>query len=257
MSVSPGSSKGKGGKFGKMPRGVCWNCGEKGHFKDKCPKPAKSTKDPKKNNSQKSGSANTAVQSDSDSEGAFAMEPDLESVSDCISEDEFELDGVFNPEYEEDWFSEEENNLDGYEKDIFPLEESGAEEDLDWFNEPEEAHAAIIKEDIPIAHAEIYDSGCSRHITPYRKDLLNFTEIPVKPFRAANKQSFNATGTGELVIDVPNGLNNSKLQLTEVLYSPEVGYTLVSVGNLDDCGFTVTFGNGKCTITGPYGERVG
>jgi hypothetical protein len=35
-------SSGKGKRFERKPRGVCWNCGEKGHFKDKCPKPVKS-----------------------------------------------------------------------------------------------------------------------------------------------------------------------------------------------------------------------
>ena len=34
------TSSGKGKP--KYPRGVCWNCGEKGHYKDKCPKPSTS-----------------------------------------------------------------------------------------------------------------------------------------------------------------------------------------------------------------------
>jgi len=45
-------------------------------------------------------------------------------------------------------------------------------------------------------------------------------------------------------------------KLTEVLYSPEVGYTLVSVGRLDENGFSANFSGGKCTITGPDGEQV-
>ena len=62
---------------------------------------------------------------------------------------------------------------------------------------------------------------------------------------------------GEMTIDIPNGIDFLQLQLTEVLYSPEVGYTLVSVGWLDEQGFSVTFSNGKCTITAPDGELVG
>jgi GAG-pre-integrase domain len=42
-----------------------------------------------------------------------------------------------------------------------------------------------------------------------------------------------------------------------VLYSPEVGYTLVSVGRLDEKGFSANFSGGKCTITGPDGNQVG
>jgi hypothetical protein len=45
--------------------------------------------------------------------------------------------------------------------------------------------------------------------------------------------------------------------LTEVLYSPKVGYTLVSVGRLDDLSYTLTFGSGKCIIRGPDGQKVG
>jgi hypothetical protein len=44
------SSNGKG-KRERKPHGVCWNCRDKGHFKDKCPKPAKDTK----NDSSKKG----------------------------------------------------------------------------------------------------------------------------------------------------------------------------------------------------------
>ena len=61
-----------------------------------------------------------------------------------------------------------------------------------------------------------------------------------------------------MVIDVPSGVTSeANLRLTEVLYSPEVGYTLVSIGQLDEKGFTATFGGGKCTIQGPAGKVVG
>jgi hypothetical protein len=39
--------------------------------------------------------------------------------------------------------------------------------------------------------------------------------------------------------------------------TPDVGYTLISIGNLDDKGFSATFEGGKCVITGPDGEQVG
>jgi gag-polypeptide of LTR copia-type/Zinc knuckle len=57
------------GKQECKPCGVCWNCGEKGHFKDKCPKPVKDMK----NDSPKKGrSANTAVEDDSEDEATFS-----------------------------------------------------------------------------------------------------------------------------------------------------------------------------------------
>ena len=36
-----------------------------------------------------------------------------------------------------------------------------------------------------------------------------------------------------------------------------MGYTLISVGCLDEKGFAATFSGGKCTISGPDGNRVG
>ena len=105
--------------------------------------------------------------------------------------------------------------------------------------------------------AEIYDSGCSKHLTPYRNALTNFISISPKSFYAANKQSMNAIGMGEMVIDIPNGVNTTKLRLTEVLYSPEVGYTLISIGKLNDNGYQVTFSSGKCIIRDAQGETIG
>ena len=103
---------------------------------------------------------------------------------------------------------------------------------------------------------EVYDSRCTRHITPYHDDVDNFIEISLKSFWAANKLDFTAVGMGEMTVDVPNGIDISQLRLTEVMYSPEVGYTLVFVGRLDENGFSVTFANGKCTIQGE-GECIG
>ena len=66
------ASSSKGGKAGgrnhRFPRGTCWNCGDKGHFKDKCPKPQKQKDRKEAKDSQKGGSANAAVGVDSDSE---------------------------------------------------------------------------------------------------------------------------------------------------------------------------------------------
>jgi hypothetical protein len=104
---------------------------------------------------------------------------------------------------------------------------------------------------------ELYDSGCTNHISPYQNQFENFKDVAPKEFRAANQQSFSTIGKGDLVVDIPNGSDISQLRLTEVLYSPEVGYTLVSIGRLDDAGFSSTFGDGKCVIKGPDGEVVG
>jgi len=78
LSVTQGqSSRGKGGPH-RFLCGVCWNCGEKGHFKDKCLKPAKKDSNSPKND----GTANAAIASNSEGEGAFFMEPKSDKDSD-------------------------------------------------------------------------------------------------------------------------------------------------------------------------------
>ena len=73
-------------------------------------------------------------------------------------------------------------------------------------------------------------------------------DISPRSLCAANKSNIKAEGMGEMTIDIPNSVDILQLKLTEVLYSPEVGYTLVSVGCLDEKGFEVTFSGSKCTI---------
>ncbi|KAG2758122.1 hypothetical protein P692DRAFT_201677203, partial [Suillus brevipes Sb2] len=52
---------------------------------------------------------------------------------------------------------------------------------------------------------ELYDSGTTHHISPYKARFETLSPIPPKPFVAANKQRFSATAMGELVVEVPNG----------------------------------------------------
>ena len=104
---------------------------------------------------------------------------------------------------------------------------------------------------------ELYNSGTTRHISPYRDLFDNYVKIPQKSLSAVNKRKFAAIGKGDMVIEVPNGIDALKLQLTKVLYSPEVGYTLVSIGRLDQCGYTTTFSSSTCTIRDGDGAEIG
>lgn len=79
------------------------------------------------------------------------------------------------------------------------------------------------------AHIELYDSGSTRHISPFKERFESLSTIPPKSFTAANKQSFHA----------------------------EVGYTLVSIGRLDELGYSATFADGKCTLCDSAEEIVG
>jgi len=95
---------------------------------------------------------------------------------------------------------------------------------------------------------DLYDSGASHHMSPCREDFINFQSIPEKSLTAANQQHFSALGMGDMIISVPNGSKETKMKLTRVLYTPDLGFTLISVGRMDDAGYYVTFGGGKCCI---------
>ena len=110
-------------------------------------------------------------------------------------------------------------------------------------DEDEEAFAAMLTEIVQsTGHVDLYDSGTTKHLSTYHDQFTTYHDINPNSFTAANKQKFLAIGAGDMVIDVPDGLDISKMKLTEVLYSPEIGYTLISVGHLDDEGFTAIFG---------------
>jgi hypothetical protein len=58
---------------------------------------------------------------------------------------------------------------------------------------------------------ELYDSGCTNHISPYCDMFDNFKRTSPRSFKAANKQTFNTVRKGDLVINVPNGDSFTKL----------------------------------------------
>ena len=107
------------------------------------------------------------------------------------------------------------------------------------------------------ARAKLYNSRCTNHISPYKCNFNNFHIIKTRHFQAANKQTFSTIRKGNLVINIPNENGIMKFQLQDILYSPEVAYMLVSVGHLDEDGFSVTFSGGKCTIRDVNREVVG
>ena len=118
------------------------------------------------------------------------------------------------------------------------VEEEGAwvveEEELDWFEETVEVmgdrenamvkdlgdtsgEAFVVAETVESSGtAELYDSGCTNHISLYHDHFENFECTTPRSFKAANKQSFSTIGKEDLVIDVPYGNNVTKLRLTDV-----------------------------------------
>src|SRR6267154_2494325 len=82
------------------------------------------------------------------------------------------------------------------------------------------------------ATVELYNSGASQHMSPYHDHFINFKPISPHPIQAADKHTFKAIGKGGLPIKLPNGKTKTHILLTNVLYAPSMGATLVSISKL-------------------------
>jgi hypothetical protein len=181
----------------------------------------------------------------SESSATMSM-PDLRSVSNSDSSSD------------DDWFSEVEDAASGDDSSVASVETSFEAVMANVCDGDIDEVAAILSEVVrPAGRVDLYDSGSTQHLSPYRDQFVTYQDIPPRSFSAANQQEFHAVGSGEMIIEVPLGADVSKMKLTEVLYSPEIGYTLISVGRLDEAGLTATFGNGQCELRNSEGEHIG
>ena len=222
-------------------------CGKEGHLRPYCPNPKKTSKDLQKTQESSKPDAKVAtvsvVETVSDDEGAWAAE--LVEVG--------TRNDWFEEAIQEEMLKEKNDDFEVVADVEFKLIENVVEELGDLYSE-----ALIVAESVQAsAKAKLYDSGCMNHISPYKESFENFQVIETRHFRAANKQTFSTIGKGDLVIDIPSDNGTMQFRLQEVLYSPEVVYMLVSIGHLDEDGFLVTFGGGKCTIRDGNKEVVG
>lgn len=171
-----------GKKEHDMSQIKCCNCREKGHFRLRCPKPRKVTTD-----SRKPAEISWNPKKD--------RGPRTVSVVKEISDEEgawaaYEI--MEEVVSKKDWFEEairEDNKMPG----LVELSKSKDE--------------------------ELYDSGCTNHILPYKKQFQNFEDIVPRHFHAVNKQSFSTIGKGDLVIDIPNGIETSQLCSIDMMLS--------------------------------------
>jgi len=178
MSVMPSSARhgpcrGRGFRRGSgnaRPRPPCWNCGSHEHFKAQCPVPDRNPGRPSTH-----GTANVALSADldSDDEGAFALGAvsDDEDLPDLLSlsSDDDNTDRMSFVTADEDWFSEI------------------ADDDLGDTVDGELAALAGDTNPAGTRTVKLYDSGSTRHISPYRECFETLIEIPPKSFAATNK----------------------------------------------------------------------
>ena len=96
---------------------------------------------------------------------------------------------------------------------------------------------------------DLYDSGATRHMSGFFHKFINFTTVDPVPITAADKRTFQATGKGDMYVNIPNRNHpNSRILLKDVLYAPSMGVTLVSISRIANAGSTVVFTGEFCRI---------
>ena len=129
----------------------------------------------------------------------------------------------------------------------------------DWPSEEGEDFATIATADANSGvRVKLYDSGATRHISPFKSDFKTYsTMTPPLILNAAKQQRFQAIGSGTLPIQVPNGDAESEMLLRGALYALFVAYTLMSLSTLDAEEYHMHIGEGMLEIFDPNGHLVG
>lgn len=196
----------------------CFNCGGRGHKSNVCPTEKKAKFDQSANSATE-----TKLDVNSESSGDAAISATIDEI-------------------DEGWAAISCSNPDADER-ISPAAATA----LAQLRQSPDAHVTV----------DIYDSGATSHMTSLFHRLENYREIPIRSIRAANSEAFQAVGMGDLRVLAPNGRNFTRYLLKNVLYTPAMSATLISLGRLDDKGLCLTMFRGKLRITrGLNGESI-
>ena len=70
----------------------------------------------------------------------------------------------------------------------------------------------------------------------------------LRPITVADKSVFYVIGTGDIIIDVPNGKPSTQITLKDVLHALDMGATIVSISHIANAGYSVCFEGKLCKI---------
>ena len=237
-----GKGKGNGGEAGaaasESPAAdsdvVCHNCGGRGHKSPTCPSPKYPKGQPGTSGGKGSGSGSKPSNSKflskkPASANAAAEEP--ESFDSQWSAVAFESVSPMDPFIHSDELMEP--------ADAPPV--------------PDVALSAISDG----AWRYLFDSGATSHMCPDRNLFFTFRDTIPHSIQGASN-TFQSTGVGEIIIEIPTETGKSQLRLKNVLYAPQMNMTLISIGRIVDAGMLVTFTpEGTCRITDASGNCRG
>jgi len=84
------------------------------------------------------------------------------------------------------------------------------------------------------------DSGASR---VYCQDHVKFTNYKLidRDITTADGRTIKAVGTGDLVIDLPNGSKRTTTTFKGAIHAPDMAFTLISISRLDKADYKTIF----------------
>ncbi|CAJ2639700.1 unnamed protein product [Trifolium pratense] len=98
----------------------------------------------------------------------------------------------------------------------------------------------------------LIDSGCTNHMTYDRTLFKDLKPTQISKVRIGNGGYISAKGKGTVVISTSSGIKT----ISDVLYVPDIDQNLVSVGQLIEKGFKVSFENQLCLIFDTTGREI-
>ena len=100
------------------------------------------------------------------------------------------------------------------------------------------------------------DSGASRYYSPNCNAFINYCPINNTTITTANSHKLKALGKGNVQIKLLNGAKHTKTILKKAIHAPDMAFTLILVGWLDDVKCSATFSSGMCTVHNPSGHTM-
>ncbi|MCO5559799.1 hypothetical protein L7F22_013403 [Adiantum nelumboides] len=103
---------------------------------------------------------------------------------------------------------------------------------------------ALLALDDCYAQTWIIDLGASFHVTPHREWFATYSPMHYS-VKLGDSHQLEIFGIGDVKICMANG---TQFMLKDVRHVPKLSKSLVSIGQLDDLGYSTMFGNGSWLI---------
>src|SRR6266851_5898650 len=231
----------------------CFNCKKKGHFKAECWA--------KGGGKEGQGPRHNRRSQESASESAASAADKVEDIESWILQvhDDLSFELLISSSSASSKFSK-----DLSDSDVESWASIGEANFADSESNSDDAKASdaytwdVVSVSRGNAEAELYDSGASHHISPFRHRFVTYQPITPRPLPGPQNRASTISAPGRLQFEVPNGPSAATpILLGEALHAPDISATVVSIGRIAKAGFTVLFDNGTCKIQNKNAKVIG